>query len=256
MPNRRERRKRKRDQQKKKSRFVGLQFSLDDVPKEELENLKIGVRFNGKGFEAIIRTDRRDISTDSVKGYRRVSKPGFNLKKTNFITNTRQMEILPNLDSFDTIMAIDTNSYSIQKFDFTSHVGVAAQVLTTIENGQPIKHAKIIKVFTNNGKLEKPENYNWKNLIEFIREHRNYLVTKKYGIIVDSDLGNIPNYNSRKAPIIDDFYLPQNFQLIYASSDAANDEITNQVIAFCDKISKKMLDQISADIEKEFGSNQ
>lgn len=65
-----------------------------------------------------------------------------------------------------------------------------------------------------------------------------------FGIIVDSDFGSLSAINNRTIPILDDFYLPENIQLIYASSDKKNDTFLNEAISFCDKIAKQVLDSL------------
>lgn len=237
MPNRRERR--KQEKNKKKDRFIGLQFSLDGIPKEELKSLRIGTKVTQNGIEAIIRTDNHEIPTNSVKGYRRESKPGFNLKKTNVVTHTSKMEISSNLQKFDCLIAIDTNSNRKQSPNV--HIGAAAQIFSVIDDNKLETEAEIIKTFTLIGDYDKPENHNWKELITYIISHKNHNSKTKIGLIVDSDLGEIPEYNSREKPIIDNYFLPDNFELIYASADSSNDEITNQAIAFCDKIASEVL---------------
>ena len=50
---------------------------------------------------------------------------------------------------------------------------------------------------------------------DMIMANPEYDETNKIGMVVDSDLGNIPDFNSREKPIINDFYLPFGFELIY-----------------------------------------
>lgn len=236
--NRRNKRAQARNVKNGKGRFVGLQFNLDDVPKEELKTLKMSTRFNGEGLEAVIKTDKRTIETHSVIGYRKESKPGFILKNTNFVSNSSQMGIITNLRNFDIILGIDTNSRIVK--DELTHLGMAIQI-TKEDDGI---NFLIINMFKLSGNIIKPENQNWKNLIEYILAHENYSESLKYAIVVDSDLDKLPQYNARLLPIIENFFLPQNIQLIYASSDTPNDAITNQLIAACDKYSGLALDEL------------
>ena len=83
---------------------------------------------------------------------------------------------------------------------------------------------------------EKQENIAWAMLLDNIpRCDRKYDSSKKIGIIVDSDLGNIPDYNKRIKPIYKDIYLPENVKLIYARSDASGEWLPNKLIKACDK---------------------
>lgn len=66
---------------------------------------------------------------------------------------------------------------------------------------------------------------------------------KQIGIVVDSELGHIKEFNSRERYIIDSFYLPQNFKLIYASADK-NDTVLNWAIKQCDIAAGEILNYI------------
>ncbi len=61
--------------------------------------------------------------------------------------------------------------------------------------------------------------------------------------IVTDQLMNIDEHNSRKLPLIEgtNSYLPNGFQLIYASADKKNDNIFTQLIHKCDESAKKIL---------------
>jgi len=63
--------------------------------------------------------------------------------------------------------------------------------------------------------------------------------------VVDHNYGSIAKYNSGEMPIIDDFFMPTNVKLIYASADAGTNEfIPNKLIAVCDKEAKSCLENI------------
>ena len=87
----------------------------------------------------------------------------------------------------------------------------------------------------------KPENFGWVLLIEYIQSKSRYQRFEKVGIIVDSDLGNLKSYNSRDKAIFESFYLPEKYQLIYASSDAGKDLFANQMLKYADKVSTQCL---------------
>lgn len=77
-----------------------------------------------------------------------------------------------------------------------------------------------------------PERHAWKLFIEEILQIQK-LHDKQIGLVVDSELGHIKDFNSREKCIIDSFYLPENFKLIYASADK-NDTVLNWAIKQCD----------------------
>lgn len=233
------RRDRRKVSKTSKKRLVGLEFNLNNISPEELKTLEIEAVFNGNGIEAIIKTDNRIIETHSVQGYQKDSKPGFILKPSNFISHTSKMGVSLNLKDYDVIIGIDTNSKVIN--GKMTHVGVAIQIIKKYKEETSLL---IIKDFVLNEDSKKPENQNWKNLILYIMAHENFSSVSKYGIVVDSDLGYIPSYNKREKAIIDDFILPQNFELICASADTSNDALTNVLIFNCDKYAGMTLELI------------
>lgn len=84
-----------------------------------------------------------------------------------------------------------------------------------------------------------PETVAWHILIAELAQKHN-LSKEKVAIVVDSDLGKLPEINNRKIPYYEDNYLPQNIHFIYASSERGN-ELPNMMMSFCDKMSNKCL---------------
>ncbi len=62
------------------------------------------------------------------------------------------------------------------------------------------------------------------------------------GIISDHELGKHVQYNTRKLPLFDAFYLPNGYEIAYASADKKNDSILNKLISECDKCSSEIFD--------------
>lgn len=54
------------------------------------------------------------------------------------------------------------------------------------------------------------------------------------GMVVDSEAGQLPEFNSRKKAILENRYLPTYVDLIYASADK-KDCVTNHFIRYCDQ---------------------
>jgi hypothetical protein len=55
-------------------------------------------------------------------------------------------------------------------------------------------------------------------------------------LVVDAHLGDLPNINQRKAPVIDDFLLPYPVSIAYASADTEGDSPLNALISRCDRL--------------------
>jgi len=68
----------------------------------------------------------------------------------------------------------------------------------------------------------------------------------KVGIVVDSHLGELEAIRLRTAPVLDDVYLPEWADIIYAT-DAAADSVVNHLLKFADRESTKLLNLLEAD---------
>ena len=90
----------------------------------------------------------------------------------------------------------------------------------------------------------RPENLSWKKLIDHIQLDERLKGIPRIGIIVDSDFSNIVKYNERSSPIIWNFYLPKNIQLIYATADGGTEYLANFLIKEADKVSSFILGKI------------
>jgi hypothetical protein len=65
------------------------------------------------------------------------------------------------------------------------------------------------------------------------------VITGNVGIIVDSELNRLTEF---RQPLIEGFFLPANFELLYASAERGTEEyIANAAIANCDRIATRLL---------------
>lgn len=170
-----------------------------------------------------------------------VSKTFANDGATHF---SEQNQILTN---FDSIAAIDTNDFeysgrnlSISASYFCKNlkesVSKSAEAVSLpffiIENIQHELNAEVI---------------GWHLFIKHIIPILNLNKGSKLALVVDSELGKHEAINSRTLPYYDNYLLPENVSLIYASADTGNSPI-NKLIKECDKNSKKIFKQMQ---EKE-----
>lgn len=144
------------------------------------------------------------------------------------------------LHKYNVILGIDT-SYKI--LDGVKKC-VSCVFNLRIYKDQPIISSVVAYVFNLDENSENPERYAWKLLIEQLLSSKTYSPTYKFGIVTDSELGNLQKYNSREKNIIDDFTLPKNFELIYASAErGGNEYLVNSLIKYTDREAAKLLDQ-------------
>lgn len=158
------------------------------------------------------------------------------------------------MEKYKHLLAIDTNTKLFSGGIFTqpTNVSVGAALAYLVKAGK-VSVEPVNRPFIAAFNSPKPENENWMHLIELLRESCQCTDARKIGIIVDSDLGNLNDYNQRIKPIWDNYYLPGEFELIFAS-DKVTDIIFNRMIATCHKLSSIMLEKIEKDIKSTIAS--
>jgi hypothetical protein len=140
------------------------------------------------------------------------------------------------LMQYDTFYAIDTNTE--RTISVTGIIkGVIEKDIDGIKKGIHFKGAPSYVV---RGINQSPERSAWRYLLE----NGISVDDGKTLLIVDSDLSDLDDFNHRKKPIIGDYILPSNVQLMYASADVGKEHITNKVISMADKSAKQLLSKI------------
>ena len=171
--------------------------------------------------------------------------------------NPKNIIVDPNRQyiEYNRIFAVDTNSKKIKAEVICVTAIILCEVETAITyNGIVGKHSthRLIEFRNPEYNAEKM------GLVLFISEimaNRDYDPTMKIGIVTDHDLDNLESYNNHEKPLIKDYYLPGNFQLIYGSSDVGKkDYLPNILMSFADKASSQLLKQIEHKDEYGFVS--
>jgi hypothetical protein len=155
-------------------------------------------------------------------------------------------------------VAIDTNMHLLQNYGVifaidANHVNLGdRQIMVTSvyqctwnkinEEQIRVSYGKYCNILCEGCGGDLSERFGWFKLIQSIRNSPNYHDNLKVGIISDHDLGKMVDYNSGRIAIFDDYYLPRNINLIYASSDVSDGSIVNILISECEKDAKKLLD--------------
>ena len=143
-----------------------------------------------------------------------------------FGSNSIKLNPIEELKRYDHVYAIDTNYKEIA-------------VTTAVEAyWLPARSAFIVQhIFTKSfiPSPPEPEKQAWKN---FIQNHNND-PKHRYCLVVDSDLDSLIRMNRRENPIIGDFFLPENWQLNYATSDVNDDFLTVRMMRLCERTNKK-----------------
>lgn len=142
------------------------------------------------------------------------------------------------VQKFDCMWAIDTNRKEI--FGELANVSAITEGDTT-GSGEYTATLAIIFGLTK----DNPELFGWRQFINIIMTNIPNSSTRRFGLIVDSELDKISQFNSRKLPIHGDFFLPENWTLIYATSDSGKESIFNKMLSESDKTSSKVINWVS-----------
>ncbi len=200
------------------------------------------IAFNNNTKEILLYSNERNVepkSANTIVDYERSGKENKILNRTPIPLKRFSFNPDEFLELFDLIYVIDTSTDMPKREISVSCVG-------KLELEKKLKDIffdySVVEIFSMWDVKEKAENLAWMVWIEKLLENPDYIRDLKLGIIVDSDLGNIENYNSRKTPIFDNFFLPPNIELIYASSDSGSREfIANAALKQTDKEAKRFL---------------
>ncbi|MEZ9387330.1 hypothetical protein AB4181_09180 [Vibrio lentus] len=175
---------------------------------------------------------------ESTTQYERPKKPKI-LNKMEFSRSSEfTVSASDALKSYSQVWGIDTN-----RKDLFGHFANASGVTVCSTDGEDVFYPVASIIF---GQTKgNPELFGWRKFIEFVVNDDHYDSNLKYGLIVDSELSEIPAMNEGNLAIHGNFYLPSNWKLIYATSDSGKECILNKVISESDKTSTKVLDKIS-----------
>lgn len=148
--------------------------------------------------------------------------------------------------NFDILCAVDTNTREITG-KWVSVVGIV--VLQQVWADAKGELAAFWQYYTpfclEYVELQhKPENFGWIASLQHLEKYGQTDPMQRIGIIVDSDLGNLNDYNMRNKPVLETTYLPKNVVLIYAAGDAGKENVINKALSCADSASSQCLDAL------------
>jgi hypothetical protein len=167
------------------------------------------------------------------------------LTRTHDKVIPNQADLIIHLSSFDTIIAVDTNSKKVG----ADQLSVSGIVLCRV---RPVKEDNSYAVnvllhctvpFRNCPLGLSPEIFGWILTInKFCREPTN--AKRKYCLVSDYDLNNHGQYNNRSLPIYKNIYLPSNVVFMYGKGDSSKENILNNLIMLCDKEASRVIKEM------------
>lgn len=233
------------------------------ISKEDTENYHIELTSEG----VCLYTDGKKakiLSSEIVTAYERTKSPKV-LNKISIPELTPLITPDNLFQYFKNILAIDTNT------DKVSGISVCAVTYVLPDKGST---SSTLTIDPRNGQMtagrcsgrtitdaifafkageHKPENVAWHIVIESIKCCSDFIKGQKYALIIDSDLSNIENYNLKSSAYFLNYSLPDNINLIYASSDNKSNSLLNFSIAQSDKDAQRILKDKKTDLAKSLG---
>lgn len=221
-----------------KSTSISLRFLFDQQKTVETQKLPSGEIILHSEDERVYPTKvYRDVYRESrVSGK---DKPKIFSRMPLDPKNIYEDGMTGAMAQYQRVFAISTNHELSGKGICTGSF-VEADFLQ-IEDKIIVKFQSQIRVLELTNLHVNSEKFVWREIIKHIINDN----SSKMAIIVDTDLENIEAYNSREKPIIDQFYLPDNIELIYACEKGH--EIVNQAIKLVEMESKQFLKQLRRD---------
>jgi hypothetical protein len=145
------------------------------------------------------------------------------------------------VNRYDRIFAVDTNTTDLDGINISITCCVRAEIDFVASKWNA--RVELLDAFVVWNPTLKPELIGWLDVIDRL----NTDLSLRIGLVVDSELGMIPQLNLRSAPIAQGVYLPANVELIYASADNDRNLPFNFLIAKCDSDATLLINKIKQD---------
>ena len=206
-------------------------------PKNLAERDGLVLDFNNGKLLSTLNGELRPLVGDTQLEYRRERKNGRHKILHRSSGGVLEDWFCPNsrLLCYDHLIAVDTNTRVLQGSSVS--VTAAYHFIPGPSEGSGVRcwgANLILSEFWN--VCGKPENHGWWKILQAITQQS----SEFSGIIVDSDLGQHEAFNSRQLPIFDDYFLPENLTLIYASDTGAPELVATQLIKHCDNLASEL----------------
>ncbi|HEX6956799.1 MAG TPA: hypothetical protein VF194_02350 [Ferrovibrio sp.] len=149
--------------------------------------------------------------------------------------------------NFDVVCAVDTNTTLSNGIKYSATgVLIVREAQNNSQTGRVDWNFDVPFCILFQGLAHPEENRGWQLALEILYARNLIKETDRVGLIVDCDLGNIPDYNNRIKPVCEAFYLPPTVQLIYASTDAGNENVANNALYWSDRVAAQCLEKANA----------
>lgn len=228
---------------KTKERYQRMKYNVENVPFEKVQIVIYSDGTTELGLK-LLNENGEEIKTtlSEIEGYYERENKSDKVLFSQPVTDNRYIkDINGELIKYDAILVIDTSYEMIEniKIAFTSMM-ICWKLSSENDKYNYKQSSQVIEWDATS--VDKPENLMYAEVIENVRiqnEKRNQ--SPKIAVIVDSDLENISYFNDRTKPIFENYYLPEQYHMFYASSDSGNENFQNKLLKMCDNEAKNAL---------------
>lgn len=172
--------------------------------------------------------------------YERPKKPKI-LSKVSTGNRVAKVSINMAITDYDQLLAIDTNTKEVAGRTLSVTAVVIAKLQPSAVGGFVCQY-EIPAFIAFSSLLGPPERLGWVFALKELFRCNRISLNSSIGMIVDSDLGLLPEFNGRRMPLIGSEYLLGCVELLYGSADTGSSElIPNRLIKEADKVSSRIL---------------
>lgn len=164
---------------------------------------------------------------------------------THAVDNHVSVGGLEELTRLESLIVIDTNNAKIEGIKVSAAFFLRVRLVAEGNGFRVISldQSGHVYEFHNVPDSENPEMLAILKIAHDILQHEKLENSSQIGFVTDSNMGSHGEISAQKQAIYGKHNIPDGFSLIYASSDTGQ-ELTNKLIKFCDKESKKYLGRL------------
>lgn len=149
------------------------------------------------------------------------------------------------LARYERIYACDTNTWTFERVGKVSATTVLMGRCGEITDECSVGLYELNHEYVKEGVVGNPELEALKDLVTRIQSTLIGKPARPIAIVTDTELGKMKGINARLMPLCGDFFLPEEFELVYATdASGAAEFLPNQMIRECDHNSVKVLREI------------
>jgi hypothetical protein len=146
-------------------------------------------------------------------------------------------------DKYNRVIAIDTNQKHHNGVWIAATANIELKLIHTGGSEKWYQNFLMPSIISISGE-KITEKEGWYNSLNILFAHNIINIDTKIALIIDSHLDEIGKINTQSIPLENNFYLPKNFKLFYASSDTGSEYTINKLIRVADMVSSQYINAI------------